>query len=88
MKKLIYTISFEHGIKLEENPNCEIVCKKANYSVDSKPVQGKNVNNLLYDRYVFEIDEPPYQSEVSVNWDIMREDEDGKIAKKNKQFCQ
>lgn len=82
MKKLIYTISFEHGIKLEENPNCEIVCKKANYSVDSKPVQGKNVNNLLYDRYVFEIDEPPYQSEVSVNWDIMREDEDGKIAKK------
>lgn len=82
MKKLIYTISFEHGINLEENPNCEIIREKANYLMDSKPVQGKNVNNLLYDRYIFEIDKPPYQSKISINWDIMREDDGKKITKK------
>lgn len=60
IKKIIYTISFEHNLDLKRVPVC--------YLQDGKSVHCIEDDNLLYKKYNFEIKNPQKNSNIVVEW--------------------
>lgn len=67
IQKLRYIISFEEGIEIGNPPKCE--CKITEQDgFKELDISGKEEYDLLYKRYIFEIDNPEYGSDISVSW--------------------
>lgn len=60
IKKIIYTISFEHNLDLKRVPVC--------YLQDGRYVHCVEDDNLLYKKYNFEIKNPQKNSNIIVEW--------------------
>lgn len=67
IKNLRYIISFEHEVELEAVPQCILIITGQDESQEST-IAGKNEYDILYNKYVFDIDSPEFKSVVKINW--------------------
>ena len=63
IKKFIYTVSFENGLDLYKNPRGTI-----KISGKENNLHFTNDNNIIYDKYIFNIDDPECQSVINIEW--------------------
>lgn len=63
IKKFIYTVSFENGLDLYKNPMGTI-----KVSGKEKNLHFTHDNNIIYDKYIFNIDDPESQSVINIEW--------------------
>lgn len=63
IKKFLYTVSFENGTRLYTNPSGEIIT-----STGKKNLHFENENNIIYDKYIFSVDDPELLSTLNINW--------------------
>lgn len=63
IKKFIYTVSFENGLDLYKNPMGTI-----KVSGKENNLHFTNDNNIIYDKYIFNIDDPECQSVINIEW--------------------
>lgn len=67
IKNFTYILSFEDGINLESEPICEI-CKPRLHIANNISVPDKKEYNLLYNKYIFNINKPILGSKIKVYW--------------------
>lgn len=65
IKKFLYTVSFENGINLYTKPKGEIIT-----SGRKKNLHFENENNIIYDKYIFSVDNPDLSSTLNINWNF------------------
>lgn len=67
IQHLIYTISFENGVNLDVTPKCQ-----CNISVQDElktlDILGEEDYDLLYTKYIFNIENPKFGSNIIVKW--------------------
>lgn len=67
IQKLKYTISFEDGISLQTSPECRYIIKGQDESKEYI-VDGEHEYDLLYNKYIFKINNPAFGSDISISW--------------------
>lgn len=67
IKKLRYIISFEEGISLENIPVCKRIISEQDRAKEVD-IQGVRDYNLFYTKFIFEMDNPEFGSNVRVSW--------------------
>lgn len=63
IKNLKYTVSFENGLILNNNPNGNIAC-----NTEKKNLHCSHHNNIIYDKYIFNTTNPKIGSVVNIEW--------------------
>lgn len=63
IKHFTYTVSFENGLTLFQKPTGYI-----NLNETKNNLNYKNDNNIIFDKYIFNADNPKYNSNISVEW--------------------
>lgn len=67
IQKLKYTISFEDGIDLQTSPECRYIIKEQDESKEVI-INGIQEYNLLYNKYIFNIENPLFGSDIKILW--------------------
>lgn len=63
IKQFIYTVSFENELELQSIPTGHIAV-----SGGKKNLHFVNDNNIIYDKYIFSIDDPSCHSAINIEW--------------------
>ena len=77
IQRLKYIISFEDGIKIDTPPNCKCVMSEQD-SVKTLDILGKEEYDLLYRKYIFEVENPIFGSTIDISWKYNNVDKGGK----------
>lgn len=67
IQKLKYTISFEDGICLDTVPTCKCVISEQD-STKELDVSGIEDYDILYRKYIFNIENPIFGSDIRISW--------------------
>ena len=67
IQNLTYIISFESGVDLNTQPQCQYKISEQD-GLKTIDIQGKEEYDLLYTKYIFNIKEPAFGSDISINW--------------------
>lgn len=67
IQNLTYIISFENGVSLNTQPQCQYKINEQD-ELKTVDIQGKEEYDLLYTKYIFNIKEPAFGSNISINW--------------------
>lgn len=72
IKKLVYIVSFENGIVIDELPTCNVYRTGKNSSTKDKSIHGAMENNCIYKKYTYQIKRPKFRSLVEIDWKIKK----------------
>ena len=67
IQKLKYIISFEDGIGIDTPPNCKCVVSEQD-GLKTLDILGKEEYDLLYRKYIFEVENPIFGSTINISW--------------------
>ena len=67
IRNLKYIISFEKEVELETIPECRYIIGEQDESSELK-IEGECENSILYDKYIFNINNPKFNSDIKVTW--------------------
>ena len=67
IKNLRYIISFEEEVELEKTPTCSYIVQGQDDSEELQ-VEGEEENNILYKKWIFNINNPKFNSDIKVTW--------------------
>lgn len=70
MKKIVYTISLEKGIEIADNLECQLLDHEKNGTETKELVEGKMLDELFYDKYIYTIENPNINSSIEIKWNI------------------
>ncbi len=63
VKHFIYTVSFENGLRLYKKPTGKIIDGRT-----SQNIHYENDNNIIYDKYIFRVDDFNVGNSINIEW--------------------
>lgn len=73
IRNLRYTISFEEGIELDMVPQCRYIISDQD-EMKEAVVAGTKEYDLIYNKYIFYINAPEFNSDVKITWKYNKAD--------------
>ena len=73
IRNLRYTISFEEGIELDTVPQCRYIISDQD-EMKEAVVAGTKEYDLIYNKYIFYINAPEFNSDVKITWKYNKAD--------------